>query len=118
MSPMVDDVARPRVLVVGAATLDDKTGIGITMSNLFRGWPRESLAQVVTSNASSSESVCRQNYRITAANTPVDHCGRRLFATFEKHGTSLTVSHTGVPERPTANLRANVHRHLRALADL
>lgn len=53
--------AYPRVLVVGQP-FDRTTGGGITLSNLFEGWPRERLAAVVVSDSDLTFDVCDHYY--------------------------------------------------------
>lgn len=51
----------PRVLVVGQA-FDRSSGGGITLSNLFEGWPRDRLANVVLSGVPITRDVCDRFY--------------------------------------------------------
>lgn len=52
----------PRVLVIGSAPLGRQDATGITLTNLFAGWPKESIAQIYDSNLYPSDEVC-VNYR-------------------------------------------------------
>ncbi len=53
----------PRVLIVGQTFTTD-TGGGITLSNLFRNWPKERLAVAVDSKEALDFSRCGNYYRI------------------------------------------------------
>jgi len=53
----------PRVLVVGQA-FDRSTGGGITLSNLFEGWPRDRLANVVPPAVPIARDVCDRFYSL------------------------------------------------------
>jgi hypothetical protein len=53
----------PRVLVVGQP-FDRVTGGGITLNNLFEGWPRDRLASVAVSDADLSFDVCDRVYAL------------------------------------------------------
>ena len=43
---MVDSKKYPRVLVVSSSVFNKYAGTGVTLSNLFRNWPKDSLAMV------------------------------------------------------------------------
>ncbi len=53
----------PKILIIGQS-FDDKTGGGITLSNIFRGWPLDKIA-VVTKNIDHTQtSSCIKYYRL------------------------------------------------------
>ena len=54
------------VLVVNGEPFNDITATGITMSNLFRGWPRERLFQVFTANVVPNKDICINNLRLSS----------------------------------------------------
>ena len=60
----------PRVLVVGQS-FELVTGGGITLSNLFTGWPKASLANAATILYPPNWEVCDQYYDIGALETPL-----------------------------------------------
>jgi glycosyltransferase involved in cell wall biosynthesis len=62
---MDDAVFYPRVLIVGQS-FDTSTGGGITMSNLFKGWPKERLAVISDLKYYPNADVCNQYYRFGA----------------------------------------------------
>jgi glycosyltransferase involved in cell wall biosynthesis len=55
----------PRTLIIGN-TFNNQTGGGITMSNLFRDWPKENLALASTANIrlSADFSLCNNYYQL------------------------------------------------------
>ena len=55
----------PRVLIVGAS-FDSITGYGITLSNLFRGWPKDRLAVIGDLKDYPNAEICNQYYRLAA----------------------------------------------------
>ena len=55
----------PRVLIVGQS-FDNLTGGGITMSNLFRGWPKDRLAVVSDVKFCPNAEICKRYYRFGA----------------------------------------------------
>ena len=55
----------PRVLVVTANNFNLVSGGGITLTNLFRGWPHDRLANVHEDGVPEDHGVCRTFYRLT-----------------------------------------------------
>ena len=55
----------PRVLVVTSNNFNLVTGGGITLTNLFRGWPHDRLANLHEDILPDDHSVCRNFYRLT-----------------------------------------------------
>lgn len=60
---MNDSPRYPRVLVVGQP-FDRSTGGGITLSNLFEGWPQDRLANVVLPGTPIAHDVCDHFYSL------------------------------------------------------
>lgn len=60
---MDDHKQLPRVLIVGES-FDTYTGGGITLSNLFKGWPKERLAVVSELRNYPNSDVCNEFYRL------------------------------------------------------
>ncbi len=58
----------PKVLVVNGEPFNDLTATGITMANLFRGWPKERLLQIYTANVSPNVDLCPNNIRLSSRN--------------------------------------------------
>ena len=54
----------PRVLVVDANPFCKHMNIGIFKSNLFQGWPKQSLAQIMYSNVQPGFDVCNQYWQL------------------------------------------------------
>jgi glycosyltransferase involved in cell wall biosynthesis len=55
----------PRVLLVTSSAFNPYSGGGITLTNLFRGWPAERIATVHGDSLPPDESVCQKFYRLT-----------------------------------------------------
>ena len=55
----------PRVLVVTSNNFNLVNGGGITLTNLFSGWPHDRLANVHDDALAEDHSVCRTFYRLT-----------------------------------------------------
>lgn len=58
------DSSFPRVLVISGYTFNDASGGSITMSNLFRGWPQESLAIIDADAGAHNTEVCRNRFKL------------------------------------------------------
>lgn len=56
------------ILVVNGEPFNDLTATGITMSNLFRGWPKERLFQIYTANVPPNFDLCPANIRLSSRN--------------------------------------------------
>ncbi|MFG1887933.1 glycosyl transferase family 1 [Micromonospora sp. NPDC049051] len=108
----------PRVLVVGAEPFQATTGSGVTLANLFEGWPRDRLAQVYTAAVEPSTEVCSRFHRVDPRSSPVDHYGRRLLGRggglWERDDPAIGA----IPVSAGAPSSARLHAELRALADL
>ena len=55
----------PRILVVTGNNFNLVTGGGITLTNLFRGWPADRIANLHEDATPEDRSVCRNFYRLT-----------------------------------------------------
>lgn len=55
----------PRILIVTSNNFNLVTGGGITLTNLFRGWPSDRLANLHEDALPDDHSVCRTFYRMT-----------------------------------------------------
>ncbi|MGC5286528.1 glycosyl transferase family 1 [Micromonospora sp. DT231] len=71
----------PRVLVVSAAVFDRSTGTGITLSNLFTGWPSERLAQLYAEDRAPGPDAVGTFARFAPRNAPVEY---HLFRQWER----------------------------------
>lgn len=55
----------PNVLVVSHNSFSNLTNMGITMSNFFKGWDSNKLAQLYFHNEVPTSDICKKYYRIT-----------------------------------------------------
>ncbi|HEX3866635.1 MAG TPA: hypothetical protein VHV78_07760, partial [Gemmatimonadaceae bacterium] len=54
----------PRVLLLSLAAFNRVNGTGITLSNLFRGWPRDHLAMIHGELTPPSEEICETYFEV------------------------------------------------------
>ena len=52
----------PRVLVISPVKFNQQTGSGVTMGNLFSGWPLDSIAQIHTEDWTVADTSICENY--------------------------------------------------------
>ena len=53
----------PKVLIIGQS-FEKKTGGGVTLSNLFQGWPEDRIAVAATNIDCSQYSICKKYYQL------------------------------------------------------
>ncbi len=59
------DLSFPRVLVISPVKFNQQTGSGVTMGNLFRGWPLDAIAQVHSENWTEPDlTICQRYYHL------------------------------------------------------
>lgn len=87
----------PKVLVISPVKFNQETGSGVTMSNLFKGWPLQKIAQIHSENYTTADlSVCNTYYdlpyyQIRKSNriTTFVEFSRQLFMYLQKGQVSL-----------------------------
>jgi len=104
----------PRVLVVGAEPFSYHTGTGITLSNLFRGWPADRLAQVHSAATPPANDVCGSFRFFPPRPAIVDRLVRRG----RVPGRVAAGAGPAAPDAVRGGWRRLVHRELRAAADV
>ncbi|RGC67415.1 hypothetical protein C5N14_18855 [Micromonospora sp. MW-13] len=115
----------PRVLVVGAAVFGRASGTGITLSNLFAGWPGQRLAQLYAEDRDPATDVCQRFLRLDPRCAPVE------YHLFRWRARTIRGTSSGVPDRSgvggagaggagveLGSLRARMRAELRAFVDL
>ncbi|WP_422739390.1 glycosyltransferase family protein [Micromonospora sp. WMMD729] len=103
----------PRVLVVSAAVFDRSTGTGITLSNLFAGWPADRLSQLYTEDATPGAEVRGTFNRFAPRNAPVEYHLFRL-----RQRTRRTAPTDAPVDAPPNPARARLRSQLRAFVDV
>jgi glycosyltransferase involved in cell wall biosynthesis len=68
----------PKVLVICFDSLNYRSGTGIVFSNLFRGWPADALAQIHVDDSKPDPEICKQYWRLSVENVPLDRAIRRI----------------------------------------
>ncbi|MEL6497728.1 MAG: hypothetical protein AAF937_05075 [Planctomycetota bacterium] len=80
-APAKDTSPFPRVLVIATVSFNLEAGGGVTMSNLFRGWPQSRIAQIYSYGVRNKDkSICRTFYRLPPVDRQLEFAeGRPLF---------------------------------------
>jgi len=55
----------PRILLINGEPISGLSATGITLSNLFRGWPLDHMAQIYTANLAPDCSLCVNNWKLS-----------------------------------------------------
>ncbi|MFF0152227.1 glycosyl transferase family 1 [Micromonospora sp. NPDC005203] len=118
----------PRVLVVSAAVFDRSTGTGITLSNLFTGWPGDRLAQLYAEDRAPGPDAVGTFARFAPRNAPVEYHLFRQWERVRRPVRAVVLGATGAPGAagPTGvardpgpgPVRARLRTQLRAFVDL
>lgn len=110
----------PKILIISAEPFNKSNGTGITLSNLFDGWDKNSIAQVYLTDLDRDASVCDNFFQLNSKVAYVDHYFRSFVSSFfKKINIEQSNSLTSVPfktKRP--NLKEKLHLNARALADV
>lgn len=72
------DVYFPRVLVVSAASINHHSATGITMINLFSGWPLDKIAQIYDDITAPDDRYCKRSRRFSSVDIPLIKTAKRL----------------------------------------
>jgi glycosyltransferase involved in cell wall biosynthesis len=86
-------VEYPRLLVVTSNNFNLVTGGGITMTNLFRGWPADRIANLHEDSQTQDETVCRNFYRLTEAEINLAWPFSMLSSNSNGERTPASISH-------------------------
>ena len=115
----MDEQDFPRVLVISGTPFGRTTGTGITLSNLFEGWPKDRLAQIYTQDDEPADDVCTRYLRLPVTSAPVELLLRHLLT---KRGLTRVQVTSASATLPTATARsaavARLYSEMRAGADV
>lgn len=85
-------VAYIKVLVVNGEPFNSISATGITMSNLFRGWPTENIFQIYTANIDPDIELCRNNIRLSSVNLKPFNYLVRIAGVFFSRNNSVSLN--------------------------
>lgn len=105
MEPFAVDSLYPRVLLVNVQPISRRYATGITMGNLFRGWPLDRIAQIHCDDSEPDESVCPRSWRLEVEDAPMPRWLRRQAASRKSsHRIAPRVAATNETQRPQSQV--------------
>lgn len=108
----------PKVLIIIMDPFNKSNGTGITLSNLFDGWDKDSLAQIYMSDIIPTNNVCEVYYKLKPQVAFFDYCFRKLLAPLNKFQSEIANSPAGVTlKKNRKSFKNQIHLNLRAIAD-
>ncbi len=113
----------PRVLVIVGEPFNRTTATGHTLSNLFRGWPRGSIAQIYTARMIPDDTLCSRYFRLGLRDLAAPAWGQVLFRRIDQRPVAnggRTANACGSRRAPSvvARLQHCVREQLRMVLDL
>ncbi len=73
-----DQKKYPRVLVISAASLNSHSATGITLVNLYKGWPLDKIAQVYCEETPPDHKICTNYMQFSNKDVPFVNIVRRI----------------------------------------
>lgn len=109
----------PRVLIVSADPFNRSNNTGITLSNLFKGWDKNNLAQIYMSEKMPSTEVCNNYFCLKPKVAFFDYYLRRkILFSFNRGETGISTLAAGVTlSDEKRNFKNIIHLNFRAIAD-
>ncbi len=75
-----DSLNYPRVLLIDGFAIGSPSASGVTLANLYQGWPNDRIAQVYGDIVAPDPAICPRSWKISWADVPVDRFMRKLLA--------------------------------------
>jgi glycosyltransferase involved in cell wall biosynthesis len=101
----------PRVLVVTANVFGQQTGTGISLTNLFKGWPKDKIANLHREYGAPDETVCERFFYLSEKEMPwhpriaqLARTVRWMRAPSRKHEVQQTPNATRATQPPLSRL--------------
>lgn len=110
----------PRVLVVSGEPFNRESATGITISNLFEGWPKERIAQIYSARIEPDTSVCSSYWKMSVSDQSlVGPVVRRLASWRQRRpGASGVASTAGRLTSTSRRARLGAVQNVSLLLDL
>jgi glycosyltransferase involved in cell wall biosynthesis len=97
---LMHQMSYPRVLVINGEPFNSLSATGITISNLFRGWPKDRIAQIYTASIEPQKDICERNLRLNNNNL--------LFINRIRRSKNRTSSTRAEPPNPIVSVNRQV----------
>lgn len=85
-----DNKYYPRVLLINVEPISKRYATGITMGNLFRGWPKDKIAQIYCDDSCPDISVCNRSWHLELEDLQMPEWLRKKIGTIRKQRKVLT----------------------------
>jgi glycosyltransferase involved in cell wall biosynthesis len=107
----------PRILVVAIEPINMKGPTGITLSNLFGGWPKDRLAQIYVQEIEPDAEICSQTFQLVPRFAPCGYYVRRLLGKQTFRSAPGTPGLTAIDPGTPIGARACLHMVARGIND-
>lgn len=109
----------PRVLVVSHYPFETRTATGITLTNMFRGWPKPSIFQLYASGDAPDRTACETFHHLPPTSAPWDHILRRFLTRGGRPIVQGRKFGAAIPAGTTRSTwKQRLHADMRAAADI
>lgn len=105
----------PKVLIVSLDPFNWGNATGITLSNLFKGWDKDAIAQVYMSNVEPEKDVCTNYFKLSPKTVPFDYYVRKFLRSGQNNVSGVPAAVTLTAK--DRSLKNKLHLNFRALAD-
>ncbi|WP_337042022.1 glycosyltransferase [Emticicia sp. 17c] len=96
----------PKILVVSADPFNRTSGTGITISNIFKGWDKDRIANVYIHDVPRSDEVCDKYYRLSKWAFFFNYCLKWLMVLFQLR--KVKIVQTTVPLKKSERTFKNI----------
>lgn len=108
----------PKVLIISIDPFNRSNGTGITLSNLFDGWDKNSLAQIYMSDIVPTNNICEMYYKLEPQVAFYDYWFRKLLSPFNKSQKEISISPAAITlNASNKSFKNKIHLNFRAIAD-
>lgn len=108
----------PKVLIISIDPFNRSNGTGITLSNLFDGWDKNSLAQIYMSDIVPTNNICEMYYKLEPQVAFYDYWFRKFLSPLNKSQSEIASSPAGATlSSESKNFKNKIHLNFRAIVD-
>lgn len=114
--------AFPKILIISIDPFNRLDGSGITLTNIFEGWDKNSIAQVYFSDKTPSLDVCEKYFKLNSKTAFFDYYFRKLLGLFKSSQVASETSGTSIftinsINSSSTSIKDTVHSNIKALLD-
>ena len=93
----------PKILVISASSISRHCATGITLCNLFSGYPADRIAQIYDDTVDPDSVCCGRHFRFSSADIPMVGAGKRLLRRLRSQRRRLTSADVGRSVQAASN---------------